>query len=145
MGNNVLALVFQGGKRVNGAIPATAGNVAYAITPPAGKRWLFIRGHITLVCDANAGNRSIRAVVNDGTNTTEGIMVGSNVTANNTGYMSFGEVRQYDDIAGLGSLSTMGYVGIDPILLEGDDELSIYISSGLAGDSFSGNYTVLEL
>jgi len=136
--------MFPGGKRVVKAIPATAGNVITNLSPGAGKRWLILREIITLVNDATVANRAIEVVFTDGTNITERLCSTNSVLASETKILSLGEAR----IVQATSLSQDGthmYVGINPILLDSNDQLRITIKNGVAGDSYSGFLVVLEI
>jgi hypothetical protein len=141
--DKLLALMFPGGKRSNEAIPATAGNAVYNLSPPSGKRWLVLRGRITLVNDATVANRQIRIEVTDGTNITEVIGRGSAIAGSATGHLSIGELNYQKGV-------TVGhaddYIGLNPpVLLEDADQLRITIDAGVVGDSYTGHFVVLEL
>lgn len=142
MGNTVLALTYPAGKRLTVVIAATAGNVITNKSPPDGKRWLILRGRIVLVPDANPANRQLLISLTDGTNIEETVYASQTITASQTRATNIGEARVVDT----GTLGEgQGYLGIDPILLEGDDQIRLTISAGLAGDSYSGFLVVLEL
>lgn len=144
-----VAFTFQGGKRSHEAIAATAGNVIKNLSPGAGKRWLVLSGSIAIVTDVNAGNRWLVISKTDGTNVVEVIAHTAAQPASKTNHIDFGE-----GILGSGTSSmVLGdladdaqfYFGIRPILIEGSDQLRFTVSGGLAGDSYSGYVTVLEM
>lgn len=138
-----IAWVFPGGKRVNKAIPATAGNVVRNMSPGSGKRWLIFRGIITFVADATVANRYIILETTDGTTVTNKLgRYTTAVTASQTRKKDFGEVR-IANAADFGNAA--GYIGHNPIILEGSDQLRITITDGQAGDSYSGYLVILEI
>jgi len=135
---------FQGGKRVIKTIAATAGDAVANLSPGTGKRWLVLRGRLTLVADANAANRYVNLRLTDGTNVVEGIgQLSTAIVANETKILDFGEVRFMSGAAI--AYDSLGYLGFNPILLEGADQFRIEIVGGLAGDSYSGYVVVLEI
>jgi len=140
------AWTFPGGKRITKTIAATAGNVVTNLSPGSGKRWLVLRGTISLDTDATAATRIPRLEVTDGTNITEALTYGANVIADKIGHLEFGEIRLVHGVnPGKRVDDTNDYVGIEPILLEGSDQLRITIENGVAGDSYEGFVVVLEI
>lgn len=138
-----LAWIFQGGRRVTKIISSTAGNVNTLLSPGTGKRWLVLRGKITINTDATVANRYIHLRTTDGTNETEMIGRGNAVAASASQNLNFGEARNIQN-ATYGSGGDQ-YIGLQPVLLEGDDELKITVVSGQAGDNYSGYVVVLEV
>lgn len=145
----VLALTFKGGKRLQNTIAATAGNIITNLSPATGKRWLVLRGKITIVNDATVADRVIAIEITDGTVLTESIGYSAAIQASETGKLDFGEARNIggNDASVLGDLlgNVRSYIGIDPILIEEADQFRITIVNGVAGDSYSGYVVVREL
>ena len=142
-------IFHPGGKRVQYTITATAGNVVTNISPATGKRWLGLRGILTLTTDATVANRTIVLQITDGTNLIECVGYSAVIAASLVGSLSFGEVVHAGGkaaaIAGIFTDNINSYLGIRPILIEGADQLRITIINGKAGDSYSGYLVVLEL
>jgi hypothetical protein len=139
-----LVLTYPGGKLLNLAVAATAGNVATNKSPGAGKRWVILYGRITIVCDGNAADRAVIFAKKNaaGTQLDPGAHNATNYTAGQTRTIAFdnsfiGDEKDND----LFSNSVVTFGGI----VEGTDNLNITVSGGLAGDSYSGNMRVLEL
>ena len=146
MGTDIV-LTFQGGKRLQITIPATAGNVIYNCSPASKERYMIVSGIITLVADANAANRVIRLIRTDGTNITGEICKTASITAGLTGVLNFGEggVVQGAVLGGV-SGSVNNYLSlVRPIVIEEADQFRVVIGAGLAGDSFSGYIIAFEL
>lgn len=138
----VVAFIYPGGKRLQHTIPATAGNVIYNASPGTGKRWVVLRGIITLVTDATVVDRRVNLSITDGTNVIERLgFTTAAITASLTYTHCIGEV-----IAVSGwTLANNAYIGIQGLILEGPDQLRITVQNGVAGDSYSGYLVVLEL
>ena len=142
MVDEVLALTFAGGKRLQNTISATAGNVVTNLAPATGKRWKILRGIIDITADANAANRYILLRITDGTDLIEKIYQSAVITAGLTKQLNFGEMVLFNaGTAGDG----FGYVGIQNLIIESPDQFRVQISGGLAGDSYEGFVVVLEL
>lgn len=136
---------FLGGRRIHKTIAATAGNVQTDLTPGAGKRWLVIGGHIRLVNDGNAANRQIMLKVMNALVDSRAIGATTAITAGQTRDLDFGEGRAAQTAA-LGNPSYgQFYLGIAPTLVDGTDIFNVTILAGLAGDSYSGDITLLEI
>ena len=137
-----MVTTFEGGKIRDLAIPATAGNVVRNITPTSGFRYKILRGKIILACDLTVANRYIDVYITDGTNIVEDMFRSTVAVAGATIAISMGEINALvgAGIAGGGTL----YVGILPIIIEYPDQFRIFITNGVAGDSFYGNFTALE-
>jgi len=135
------AWTFPAGRRITKTISATAGNVVTNLSPGTGKRWLILRGRFYLTTDATTADRRIRLVITDGTNITERLGASHVISASSSGYLSFGETNVVDG----GIYGDDGYIGTNPILLEGNDQLRITIDSGQAGDQYSGYVVLLEV
>lgn len=148
--DSVLALVFPGGKRLQNTIAATAGTVITNLSPATDKRWLILRGEITLDTDGNAANRFLNLDVTDGTNIVEKIGRSDAIILNKVAIVTFGEFT-----ASLGSDAwvfgrtasgdSKYYLATRGIIIEGADQFRITIAGGLAGDSYSGRVVVLEI
>lgn len=136
--------MFQGGRRVTKTIPATAGNVAYNLSPGAGKRFILLRGRLGLVADVTVANRKFYLQLTDGTNITARFL--NNTTAitasQSKGISLLEEVSHIGGEVGIGDLAA---IGIGRQILEGADQLKIGVDGGVAGDSFSGYIVVLEI
>ena len=134
-----IAWIFAGGKRVTKTIAATAGDVAATLSPTAGKRWKVLHGILTLVCDATVVDRYIRGQLTDGTNITCDLFSSAAVTASQTKLAGI--------LAGKASASALHvyFERSRDMILEGADELKFYITSGVAGDSYSGHVVILEI
>lgn len=132
---------FPAGKRVTKVIAATAGNVVTNLTPGPGKRWLVLRGRITVVPDGTVLDRYLDFAVTDGTNVTEGLGSSPAIPATITHILSHGEGRVTVGAA----LGDNSYIGHDPVLVEGADQFRITLRSGVAGDSYSGYVVVMEI
>jgi len=136
-----LVFTFPGGKKVIKTIAATAGNVVTNLSPGAGKRWLILRGYITLTCDATVADRYIFIEVTNGTVVTDHYHRTDAITGSTTGSLGFHETLFLDAAIKVDTY----YFGIRPILIEGADQLRMRIANGVAGDSYEGFVTVLEL
>lgn len=138
-----LVLSFPGGKVLDVAIAATAGNVVTDKSPGALKRWLFLYAQITYVADGNASNRLIKPEITDGTKVIWGAPTSAAITAGQTRI-----IRMAQNVNGPGIANPSNVVadmGLGALIIEGDDEFRIRFTDGLAGDSYSGNIRVLEL
>jgi len=133
------------GRKLTITIPATAGNVTTNISPGVGKRYLLMRGRITLQNNATVANRQVILAITDGTNISEYLLVGANVAASAAWNISMGEVNLAPSTGALGD-SSGGYLGLgNGIVLHGVDQFRITISAGVAGDSYSGFLDFLEV
>jgi hypothetical protein len=148
LGNVVTALTYPGGKYKRIAITATAGNLNNdAVTPGLGKRYLIIEARITLVCDANASNRYINFVKFNATPVKIFSLGSSSVlVANETGMLQIGPIIYARGGSGGDTGTNDDYLGYTyPYMVNETDFIRISINGGLAGDSFSGYFDVLEL
>jgi len=135
---DVFAWTFQGGAIKSVPIPATAGNVVYSLTPPAGKRYLVILGRIVLVCDGNAANRTPQFGITDGTNLL--LQLGSKttaVTAGQTKSVGF-STRDNEGIQDWGAVENAECRIPANLFLDNGFDFDITVTAGLAGDSYSG-------
>ena len=138
----MFAWIFPAGRLIVKTISNTAGNVITNLSPGSGKRWLILRGRLYLTTDSTTADRRIRLVVTDGTNVVERLGASDIIAASSSDYLSFGEVRTKSTDAVYGDTS---YLGIEPILLEGNHQLRIIIDSGQAGDTYNGYVVLLEV
>lgn len=137
-------------------VAATAGNVVTSIVPSeAENRLHLIAARITLVCDATVANRIIRFYrvysIVTGASTAMGPALNSaTITASQTG--SLGLESMINSLTG-GTLDIsthcMNWQGyyVDKTGISGDATdmgFQIVISSGAAGDSYSGYVMLLE-
>lgn len=143
--------VFQGGHLRRITISATAGNVVTNLSPSGysssfrAKRWIILRGFITLVTDASVANRSLQIYITDGTNIIEQIGTGSTLVASKTGVHQFGEVDTASSwTRGPAGADVNNYATLRNLILEGADQFRIQVASGVAGDSYSGEFQLLE-
>ena len=144
MSSNVVhAWTFQGGRHFTITIGNTAGNATTNLTPTMGKRWILMRGSITLVCDATVVNRNIVVQLTDGTSITTALPLGPNTAATLTSNYYLNEINF--NLNGIVASALNALVGINGILLEGADQFRILINAGVAGDSYSGYIDVLEI
>jgi len=137
------AFTFPGGELKTITISATAGNATANKTPGANKRWVLLYARITLVCDATVVDRYINAQLTDGTNILAILMgITTAVTASQTKSVSY----QRGIAVGKGDAGTdHAHINMGDVILEGADQFRINITSGVAGDSFSGFLRVLEI
>jgi len=134
--------MFLGGRIRKLTISNTAGNVATALSPGQGKRWLVLRGNIHISTDATTADRSLNIYVTDGTNITCYYPKNNTpVTASQTADISFANYGNGVDV----TRQARGHIGIPNILLEGSDELKLVIANGQAGDTYNGYVVVLEV
>lgn len=142
-----LVLSYPGGTLKTVTIAATAGNVVTNKAPGAGKRWIVLSGYVLLDTDVNAANRRIVLAITDGTNILQNLGFTNIVTANQLGQVDFGGVGTLTGWSPgtLGSTNIDEYFEIQGLLIEGVDQVRITITAGLAGDSYSGFFRVLEL
>lgn len=140
---------FPAGRIRTIPIAATAGNVNKDLAVPAGKQWRVLSLHTTLTTDATVVNRTPYIEKRNGTDVTEHIGHGGSWGQNSSVYFSMGEaVVVYGTGAGLGHRSGAAYssyIGIQNLFLGKDDLLRISIVNGVAGDSYQGFLTVLEV
>ena len=138
--------IFQGGRRRLLTIPATAGNIVTNLTPGAGKRWLIVHGMVSLANGVGVANRLIFLQITNGTVVTHRIGSTTSITASQNGSLDFGPVRHNRTaLAGFYAGDVPTYLGIDPVIVEGADQLRISIPNGLAADAYEGFVTVLEM
>lgn len=146
-GGAVMSMIrtFPGGRRVIETIVTTAGNVVTNLSPGAHVRWIVLWGKITLVADATAANRYFTYVLTDGTNVTFDLpYVSSAITAGQTKAMVLTNYWTKDGNMGTPNIHCLVALP-NPCILEGNDQLRITITSGQAGDSYSGFVVVLEM
>jgi len=143
MTDEVMAWVFQGGRRVTKTISATAGNVVTNLSPGANKRWIVLYGRINLTTDATVADRYIVLSIRDSSgNVLAGLARNDTaITASSSGTLDISTARLLSgaDTAGVPT------VGIGTFVIDQTDVLRIAISSGQAGDSYSGYVVVLEI
>lgn len=132
------------------SIAATAGNVATAITPPAGHLYKIRTGHVKLDCDATAANRFILL---------KHVLVGGKIvatyastaiTANQNGAFGLFPITGLNGAPVLNtylglSLNVNLGVYINEIVLYWGDEIQVVIDAGVAGDSYSGEFQVEDV
>lgn len=141
-----LQLIFLGGKYNLETIAATAGNIVTNLSPGPDKRWLVLYGTLVIDTDGTAANRSFLLQITDGTNVIHTLCYGATITANQIGYLDMGPTRlQHGVVAGINLGNVNDYVGADPFIVEGNDQLRITVNNGVAGDSYSGYVLVLEI
>jgi len=141
--SEVFAWIFPGGKRVVKTIAATAGNVATNLSPGTGKRWLLLFGRVTLVNDSTVATRYLTFATTDGTNLTQRFPILNLGQAKDLTY--FYSLHQHLSHIGGSGIENL-HLGIGThIILEGADQLRISVTSGVAGDSYSGSIVVLEI
>ena len=134
--------IFPGGKRRIIKIAATAGNVITNLSPGSGKRWLVLFGDLTLVCDATVATRYMQLSTTDGTNLTQSFP-GLAPVASETKNISYNQTVEHLTAV---AVTADAHVAIgNNIILEGADQLRITINAGVAGDSYSGFFVVLEV
>lgn len=135
---------FPGGRLRHVEIAATAGNVDKDLSPGANIRWLFLYGFITLVCDATAANRVINCTLEDGSsNALFPLQKTGNITAGQTRTVAY-SVGVLDGIADV-VIANFNIAVPSLALVEGSDKLAFTVANGVAGDSYSGYITVLEV
>ena len=135
--------IFPGGKRVIKTIAATAGDVVTNLSPGSGKRWLVLYGMVTIVCNGTAANREVKAVITDGTSVI--MNLGFNATA-----FTAGQTRIMLYMAGGGTGNSDEFTNVmtrlpQLCILEAADQLRITVAAGVAGDSYSGYFVVMEI
>ncbi len=136
------ALTYPGGYLKTVTVSATAGNVVTDKSPGTGKRWVILYGQIQLVCDATIASRAIRTQLTDGSDILTEIHQTTSITASQTRTLNYapGGYNSEDISAANDYVTSLGTMAI----IEGDDQLRITIGSGVAGDSYSGRFRVLE-
>ena len=136
-----LAFTYPGGTLKTITIAATAGNVITNKSPGAGKRWVVLYGNVVLVTDATVADRRINSIITDGTNTLVLLPTTNVIAASLTRTVDFfhGLVLSGAVLQGNFAWSAEG------MILEGADQFRISITSGVAGDSYSGRMRVLEI
>jgi len=130
-------------------IGATAGNVTTYLQPTTlttvSKRWLILRGRLTLTTDGTVVNRTINLTPFSTGLAQPMEFIGNSgvIPASTTKSLSFGEGA--NSVGGtLGSGDD--YIGLHrPIIIVNNNSLQIAIVNGVAGDSYSGYIEVLEL
>ena len=136
-----LDFTFPGGRKVSKTIPATAGNVVYNLSPGLGKRWIIVRGIITITTDVTVADRYTALSVTDGTR-----------VISDYGYKTAPQAASGASSAYLNQSKRLsswtevgGTVDLSGVILEGNDQLRITINNGVAGDSYSGFVEVMEI
>lgn len=149
--DETFAWTMAGGRRRHLTIAATAGDVVTNLSPGLGKRWIVLSGKLYLANNATVANRVLRLNKTNGTIEVEQIAASIIVAASASRTVNFGEVKAAWSSGsttfangGVG-WGTSDYFAIDGIVIEGLDELRIAISAGVAGDSYEGTVTVLEM
>ena len=143
----MMQYVVLGGRLRRIAIAATAGNVATSLTPGVGYRWSVLALRVTLVCDATVANRNTRVRLMSAAGTTpyQSSRVSANVTASQTKTLHL----EAGPLSNVGSGSYESDVLMthdrDAWSVEGAEQLKVDISAGVAGDSYSGTLSVLEM
>lgn len=137
-----MEFTFPGGRLRHIAVPATAGNVATNQTPGSGKRWKVLSFRFTLVADVTVANRYLNVCMYSGTE-----ILG---TSYNSVVCVASATKRLSGIGGFAptgaGMSEDAVVWMDPEswILEGTDILKINVAAGVAGDSYSGVFTVLD-
>ena len=128
------------GRRVHKTIGATAGNITTNLSPGVGKRWKVLNGRISLVTDGTAVDRGIHITLTDGTNTTTRFPVSPAIPASTSANLSL--LHNY--AVGGGATSIEYHIAVGDIWVEGTDQFRVRIADGVAGDSYSGRFVVME-
>ena len=128
-------------------IPATAGNVEYDIDEGEGYRFKVLYGAITLVADATVANRKPFVEINNagGTRIGPSLNASTAITASQTRITTLLDWDIGDHGDGKGY--TTGDQGLIccPFIVQGPNKLTIGISGGQAGDSYSGSVTIIKM
>lgn len=141
-----LVVTAPGGTLKTLTISATAGNVVTNLSPGAGKRWVLMYGRLTLVADANAANRVITAQITDDTNILLNLTKSIAITASQTHDASFARRIGVISSSAIGTAKgDESHHELPEGPIEGSDQFRITITAGLAGDSYSGFFRVLEV
>ena len=136
-----LVLAYPGGQLKTITIAATAGNVVMNKSPGAKKRWIVLLGAITIITDGTVANRKLRISLTDGSNVLTNFPQSPDIPASTTAIQNYNEARESE--GSWGGVDTVCSLG-SPIL--GDsDQLRLTLANGVAGDSYSGYFRVLEL
>ena len=136
---------FSKGVKRTIATGVIAGNVAINIAAGVGKRLKILRGRIYLDTDATVGDRYIQIITTDGTTKTSSIGYMGGTLADKTANLTVGEVRYVKTaVAGDPGGDITGYIGIDPIIIQGVEQLRITIAPAIAGDAVSVWLDVIE-
>lgn len=135
---DTVAYTLKKGRPLLATIPATAGNVAYALTPGSGYIIEVYYGVVTLVCNGTAGNRLFRLDITNAAGTVI-YPLGYSATAITAGLTATLNLRP----TGWTIASTDWVFDGDscvefPKTIYDTDVFKISIINGLAGDSFSG-------
>ena len=137
-----MMLTFPGGNLKTLTISGTAGNEVTNLSPGNRKRWRILYGKIQLVCDNTVVSRAIRTQLTNGTDVLTEIHQTTSITADEDKTLNYvpGGYNSEDLSAANDFITSLGTLGI----IQGDDQLRIIIGSGVAGDSYSGYFRVLE-
>ncbi len=136
-----MMLTFPGGNLKTLTISG-AGNEVTNLSPGNRKRWRILYGKIQIICDATIATRAIRTQLTNGTDVLTEIHQTPNITASQTRTLNYvpGGYNSEDLSAANDFITSLGTLGI----IQGEDQLRIIIGSGVAGDSYSGYFRVLE-
>jgi len=114
-----------------------------SFTVPAGKVWYPICLYVKLVCSATVGNRGLRFIVTDGTNT---IFISPNQTlaASATGYSTFSFTGITDDVAWSGVSDVNA--GVPPFVLPAGYVIRVYDENAVdaAADDLTVAFNYVE-
>lgn len=131
------------GTLVTETVSATAGNDDTDLTPGSDVRWRLLYGFMTLTTTGDAGSRQIILKITDGSGNTLALLGGTTaISASKTGSLTLAGVGQTNDFTPGLTDSPDTYAQIDPgsVILEGADTFQISVTSGLAGDQYSGRF-----
>lgn len=134
--------VFPGGHAKTLTISPTAGNVITNLSPGVGLRWVILRGRLIITTDITVADRVILKEFTDGINLIERMWVTPAIPASQTRTVSFGNFRF--NPAGL-NYPDNWYTGEEPSILSNMDQLRISVGIGVAGDSYQGFVSILEM
>ena len=124
-------------KRITGA--ATSGNAAMALEVPAGNCDIVKYGLVTLTTDGTVADRTVVLTVEDGGTALFSLSVGAVQAASVTGrvHTFFPQALRETSVVN-GSLMTP----IPELVLTAGQTIEITITNGVAGDSFTADFTV---
>jgi len=131
------------GRRLLQSIAATGGDVTTNLSPGAGKRWKILYGMLTITTDGTVANRQIQVRIMSPTALIHHLMESATRAATGTLAMHFGMGRD-GQIGGTLGYTGVNYIPFQEFEIQGTEQFRIYITAGVAGDSYSGEVMIEE-
>ena len=132
---------FPGGTHKTITIAGTAGNVVSNKSPGQGKRWKLLSVRTELTTDGTVVNRSVRLSITDGTNILNRLPASANVPATTTSSANFSSKNDF--VVGQGVDG--GHISFGDVIISDLGQIRVNIAAGVAGDTFAGFISVLEV